>query len=309
MFVHALHQSADAGAVVSTSMTSALPSMLTLTDGRRLGYYAYGAPTGVPCIYIPGTPVSGLGGADYDAPARTAGVRWISVDKPGYGVSDPHPGNTLLAFAHDIAALADHLGFGTFAVAGESGGGPYALATAYALGDRITVAVLLAGMGPGHEPWARQGMKPLNRALVWLAQRAPIAVWPVMRLMAWIAADEQRLTRQAQREAKHLPPADRAYQADFGHLERAAVRDAFRQGVGGSVTEARILASEWGFDVADINTPVEMWHGTADVNVPIALAQHLASRLPLGTLHTLDGVGHAAGHIAAVDVVRAVARS
>lgn len=40
--------------------------VITLADGRRLSWYEYGDPAGLPVIYTAGTPVSGLGGAAYD---------------------------------------------------------------------------------------------------------------------------------------------------------------------------------------------------------------------------------------------------
>src|SRR6478672_10796406 len=106
---------------------------LRLADSRQLAWYEYGDAAGSPCIYTTGTPASGLAGGTYDKAAAEAGVRWISVDKPGYGHSDLQPGRTLLDWPADVRALADHLGLERFAVAGESGGGPFALALAYAL--------------------------------------------------------------------------------------------------------------------------------------------------------------------------------
>jgi pimeloyl-ACP methyl ester carboxylesterase len=50
------------------------------------------------------------------------------------GASDsPRPDRTLLDWVDDVAALADALGLGRFAVAGWSGGAPHALAMAYRL--------------------------------------------------------------------------------------------------------------------------------------------------------------------------------
>jgi pimeloyl-ACP methyl ester carboxylesterase len=72
---------------------------------------------------------SELAGAAYNDAALSAGVRWISVDKPGHGHSDFNPSGTLLSFCDDVTELANHLGLDSFAAAGESGGGPYALAS------------------------------------------------------------------------------------------------------------------------------------------------------------------------------------
>src|SRR5450755_4002141 len=88
-----------------------------------------------------------LGGASYDEAARAAGLRWISPDKPGYGGSDYHRKRSLTGWGDDLAALAGHLGLDRFALAGESGGGPFTLAAALRLVGRVSAAALIAGAG------------------------------------------------------------------------------------------------------------------------------------------------------------------
>jgi hypothetical protein len=62
-----------------------------------------------------------------DAPAIERGIRLISVDRPGIGLSDSKPGRTL-HWPADVAQLADQLGLDDFAIVCWSGGGPYGLA-------------------------------------------------------------------------------------------------------------------------------------------------------------------------------------
>jgi pimeloyl-ACP methyl ester carboxylesterase len=51
----------------------------------------------------------------------------VSYDRPSYGTSTAHPGRDMASAAADVAAIADALGIGRFAVMGHSGGGPHAL--------------------------------------------------------------------------------------------------------------------------------------------------------------------------------------
>ena len=132
--------------------------MITLPDGRRLCWHEFGDPDGSPVIYTAGTPVSGLGGGWYDETARAAGLRWISPDKPGYGGSDYQRERSLISWGDDLAALAGHLGLDRFALAGESGGGPFTLAAAHRLAGRVSVVALIAAAGPA-DPAERAGMK------------------------------------------------------------------------------------------------------------------------------------------------------
>jgi pimeloyl-ACP methyl ester carboxylesterase len=274
------------------------PEHVRLRDGRTLAFREYGDRTGAPCVYIPGTPVSSLAGQAYDDAARRAGVRLICMDKPGYGHSDPHPAGTLISSARDVEELADSLALGRFAVAGESGGGPYALAVGHVLPHRLTISTVLVGMGPGHEAWARQGMKPLNLTLLFAAQRAP---WALRPLLLWYARSLARERPDAHLGARHdarLPEADNEVNRRVGHIELASTRDAFRQGISGMLREAQLLAAPWGFDLSQVHVHVELWHGEADMNVPVTLARHVAERLPDCTAHILPAVGHAAGHVA-----------
>jgi len=41
--------------------------------------------------------------------------------------------------------------------------------------------------------------------------------------------------------------------------------------------------------------PVQLWHGTADVNVPIAIAREMIAVLPDVTAHLYQGSGHTIG--------------
>lgn len=293
--------------VVGTGRTSSF----VLADGRRLGYHEYGAPGGLPCIYTPGTPSSGLAGAAYDEAARAAGVRWVSVDKPGYGQSDFQHRRTLLGYADDIARLADHLGLDRFAVAGESGGGPHALALGHELPARITVAIVLAGMGPASERWVRAGMKPANRRLVAVAHRAPWALRVPMALMRRTLRDDKRVERLIRQQMAHAVESDRRVMAELsGRIDlAAAARDAFRNDSRGAAQEMALFARPWGFDPAAIACQVALWHGTEDVNVPVAVAERMAALIPHCTAHLLPGEGHAVGLARRADVMASVVRA
>jgi len=115
------------------SSTKRPDTVLALADGRRLGYAEFGDPSGAPCLYFHFSPGSRLEPAAVFSGVRQAwlrGVRLVSADRPGFGLSDRQPARTLLDWPGDIAALADHLGIDRFAVLGASGGGAYALACA-----------------------------------------------------------------------------------------------------------------------------------------------------------------------------------
>ena len=64
------------------------------------------------------------------------------------GLSDRAPVPLVAHYGAELGATADALGIDPFGVLGYSGGGPPALAAAYALPERVSVAGVVAGMGP-----------------------------------------------------------------------------------------------------------------------------------------------------------------
>jgi pimeloyl-ACP methyl ester carboxylesterase len=264
--------------------------VIILADGRRLRWHEFGDPGGPPVIYTAGTPVSGLGGATYDQAARAAGLRWISPDKPGYGGSDYQRGRSLTGWSDDLAALAGHLGLDRFALAGESGGGPFTLAAAYQLADRVSVVVLIASGGP-ISPAEMNGMKARIRVMVWLARNAPALNTLQVAAMRRELVSPARAERALQRELAGAPDAAHAAL----RIEFEAVADALRPGTRATVQELAITKRPWPFPLSEVKAQVHLWHGELDRNAPIAFARRLARELPDATLHVSDSSGHNVG--------------
>jgi len=146
-----------------------LEAAILLEDGRQLGYAEYGPPAGRPLIWLHGSP----GARRQIAPrahelARERGVRIIAVERPGIGASTPHVYDSLLGFAADVAELCRALEIERFSVAGLSGGGPYALACAHAMPERVVSVAVLGGLAPAARPdphagaRGRPGREPLR---------------------------------------------------------------------------------------------------------------------------------------------------
>ena len=129
------------------------------TGGRAIGYEQYGDPAGRPVMLFHGFGDSRLTRPD-DAQTAASGVRLVTVDRPGIGLTDPLPARTLLDRIGDVTALADHLGLDRFAVLGWSGAGPHALACGHTLGDRITAVGVASGFAPFDRPAVRAVLSP-----------------------------------------------------------------------------------------------------------------------------------------------------
>ncbi len=270
-----------------------LDQVARLADGRVLGYAEYGPAAGPSLFLFHGLPGSRLNVPGL-WPEDPVAVRVIAPDRPGAGASAFQPGRRLTDWAGDIRQLADSLGIDRFLVAGFSGGGPYALAVAHGLPDRVIAAASISGAGPIDTPGALAGMNRVNRLIFRLARSAPGALWPLAARHARLTKrDAEKVFDQAARD-RNLPAADRAAMASprMREFDTMAAPEAFRQGVRGFIHDARLYVQPWGFDPATIKPPVFIWHGDEDANVPVAMARRLAARIPGARLTVYRGEGH-----------------
>ena len=110
---------------------------VTARDGRALGVCEWGVADGAPVFSLHGTPGSRLARHHDPAVYERAGVRVITYDRPGYGVSERRLGRRVADVVEDVATIADALELDRFAVMGGSGGGPHALACGARLGEQV----------------------------------------------------------------------------------------------------------------------------------------------------------------------------
>lgn len=267
-------------------------SVVSLSDGRRLGYAEYGDPDGRPLFAFHGTPGARTMIRIIDAEARHLGVRIIAPDRPGFGLSDFQARRRLLDWPDDVAVLADQLGLERFAVAGVSGGGPYALACAHSIPRRLTAVGVVSAMGPVAESGLKAALTQTPMAALVLLQRAPRLVRAVTASVAF--------------GVRHFP--ERIFDSllavsgenDRRILQRPAVKsclleafgEAFRLGAQGTGHEMMLFGQPWGFDLGEIPVPVHLWHGEADEHVPVAMGRYIARQLPQCHATFMPDAGH-----------------
>jgi pimeloyl-ACP methyl ester carboxylesterase len=114
------------------------------------------------------------------------------------------PGTQSDQRADDLAALAGHLGLDRFALAGESGGGPFTLAAAHRLACRVSAVALIADGGPMSRA-ERSGQQPRIRFYGWLARNAPTLNTVPFTVMRWSLASPARRERSLRRAMAAAP--------------------------------------------------------------------------------------------------------
>jgi pimeloyl-ACP methyl ester carboxylesterase len=236
-----------------------------------------------------GIPGSRLLCPDEDETER-AGVRLITIDRPGYGMSSPDPGRTLLDWAADYVDWAAVVGLPPCPVVGWSGGGPYALACAARLPDHVTSVALLASTAPWDEvPNELAGLSDEVRQLMTLLRTdAPEAVDGVKARSQWYAEGWETMFEPGN------GTADDALLAENGVLEPALawMREGARQGTAGYVDDWIIDSLPWGFSLSDVSQDVHVWWGDDDQFVGRECAEYLARAIKRSTLTVLAGEGH-----------------
>lgn len=254
---------------------------MQLSDGRTVGYAEYGSDTGDVLVDCHGFPGSRLEAAPLAATAMQAGVRVLSLDRPGFGHSTFQKHRTFLDWPADLVEVVDRLGIARFSILGVSGGAPYALACAKMIPHRLISCGVVSGMGPLELGTA--GMSRSNRIAFWMTRRTPWALRFLYGSMARSLRDEKRASATMKKQVQNIPKPDREalLANDLLATMIASTAEAFRQGTSGAVYEGRLYGSDWGFRLEDIEfKPIYLWHGALDVNVPIGMARAVAERIP-----------------------------
>jgi pimeloyl-ACP methyl ester carboxylesterase len=265
-----------------------------LPDGRVIGYAQYGDPSGFPIINAHGGLACRLDVKAAAPIAEQAGIRLISPDRPGIGLSDPLPGRTILDWARDIGELADQFDFGRFAVMGWSMGGQYAAAVGHALAHRVTRVAIIAGALPLTEPGVFEELPLMDRAYTRMSVRTP---WLARQCFAAMRFAAQRAPALYGRTAaRSLGAADEAVIRDGGFDSFAEMSAEALRHLRGEVEEYRAWVRPWGFVPEDLAVPVDVWTGTDDHLVDPRWPPRLAGRIPGATLYIRPG-GHFMAHL------------
>jgi pimeloyl-ACP methyl ester carboxylesterase len=236
----------------------------------------------------------------------------------GYLGSDAAPDSSLLGASRHLLALARDLQLGRFGVVSFSGGACFALALAYLAPEEVTVVHVGGGLGS----LAATGTDVLGRGprLMFRAAVAPVVgrllLGGAMRLtrrqagkrLAQSSTDAAEslyrgAARGAQRDAMDAyirdTPADELHGELSDHLDASI-------STRGIANDLRAYVRPWPFDLRDLETPVELWHGLDDPAVPAGFARAAGEQLQHGVVHLFEGEGHFVFHTHGAEVAASI---
>jgi pimeloyl-ACP methyl ester carboxylesterase len=187
----------------------------------------------------------------------------------------------------DVAALMGTLDIDRFGVAGHSSGGPYAVAVAALLPDRVSGLVTFGGVTDMGWPGAAEGYFESELELMRMPDEESVVRWCEQHFgkdgSGFMAAS-----------GMGLPEADLPLYADdrIASLLSVARAEAFRQGVGGYAQDVSIQGRPWSFAPSQIRARGIILHGEGDTLLPLAHSLHTADLVPGARLEVLPGHGH-----------------
>lgn len=262
---------------------------MQLSDGKKLCYAEYGDPKGDPVFLFHGNPGSRLSWGLYPESPYLQNIRIIAPDRPGYGRSE-FKKHALEKWPHDITELADHLRINKFHLFAPSGGGPYALACAWKIPERLESVGLFGSVGP----YTKESVEGVNKPLKIL--------WSLSNQLFFLVKFQNKLmARKARRDPLSLVKAFRDLELseyDKSIADKEEIQNVFKNvfpesylqdGIGSAYDVT--LPKNWKIPLSQIQSKIILWHAEEDCLVG-NMTKYLANNLPNSELISLPKTGH-----------------
>jgi pimeloyl-ACP methyl ester carboxylesterase len=219
-------------------------------------------------------------------------LRVLALDRPGLGGSTYQRGRTLQDWVQDVQAFADQLELDGFSLLGYSGGSSFALACALGLGERVKHTTIVSGMVDLTHPSLASFPPQQNNQVMRLGSTKPWASRLVYRMMSLSARYTPNM--MIKQLLAMVPPADQEVimQPEVRQAFLTMLHETFAQGPRGAQQDSAIVTTAWGLELENIRGRVRLWHGDADMNVPVAMWRHFANRLPNAEFTVIADEGH-----------------
>lgn len=266
-----------------------------MESGRVLSWAEYGDPTGIPVVYVHGTPGSHLEPQWIfsTSPVLLTGLRLIAPDRPGYGATPPTkfwPS----AWVDDVRFLLARLGIERFGVIAFSGGSlaAYALASDPHVVNRL---VILAGFCTDERSaFARQlPLKLRFSSLLAVFFPRMLAPWYIgrARFACWqLGSSRSRHISASGDVIDRLVQTSPEMRASLSNDVRESI---LHQKAAGLISDLVQFRNGPAPRLAGVTVPTLLIHGLDDRNVPVRHSLVASSKLAASEVVLVPG-GHRA---------------
>lgn len=272
------------------------PRFWEISPERLLAWNEYGDPLGNPVMYYHGWPSSRLQAALAHHLARERGLRLIAMDRPGMGRSSLEKGRLLDSWPRLIARFADHLEIGKFGQLGISGGGPYVLACAAEIPERLTGSAVLCGAVPLKDMECGFGGLHLAYRLLLPFRNLPAGMFTPVFQAAALGSSLKPSLPPLSWVMRTIGAEDRKLLLDYPDLWTVLTR-SFQEGIQvngghGVMADAAIYVKSLPYDLASVRHPIRYWHGGDDRNIPLEMVREFTGKIAVSELVVDEKFGH-----------------
>ncbi|MFM1730159.1 alpha/beta hydrolase [Prescottella soli] len=258
---------------------------VTLASGRVLAGAAFGPESASPVLFVAGagTGKSMCFGVDQLGPA---GLRLLTMDRPGMGGSSPDEGRSVASTAQDYRAFVS-------SVTGMRS--PHLPVVANSQGALFGLAIAAAGwassltlVSPADEvayPAIHDMLPPEATRLSDMVRDDPQAATEMLGSFTAEAMENMVLAGSDQ--------GDRAFylSASFNAMYRTALAEGFAGNAPGYVRDTLMAMAPWPVDLGSIACPVRILFGAEDRVHSPDLGEMLSARIPTAVRQVIHGEG------------------
>ena len=244
------------------------PESVELEGGGTASVIDTGPEDGIPVLYLGGTGTSATAVrlVEFHSSARAAlGLRFISIDRNGYGDAEFDPEAGYAEFAETALGALDALDVDAFSIVAVSGGGPYAAAVAESAPERIR-SIHLASAYTG-DPIAGT---PEQLCDLSAEDRETLAADSAADPAAWWVFSEQA-------SVNAIPGFFDVATADAA---RAFHVDEEGSDPSGLAHEFELFCEPTTPDLSAVEAPAYLYFGDEDTTIPADYAEQWAEWLP-----------------------------
>lgn len=262
---------------------------LTLSDGRTLGFSDVGKSTDLPVILFHRTFGSRIQDYGIEHQLLRFNIRLICPERPGFGLSSPHPDLAFEKHAQDVMELCDVLGLDRVSLIGLGGGTPYTLAASRALGHRVASTQLIGPISPFGKI---NQLNSTTKLIRYVASYAPLLLKPMVTLMIKGLMSNPGLyfDRAFPNIGKHDLNVVNNTVARSGFI--ISCHETIRQGYTAIVQELRLISRDWRYLVDGTHDHLTIWRGAHDTEESTDKVRALHRELNGSALREIENGGY-----------------